>query len=317
MNEIKDHLEGYPYCPARNAGYEIIKHTVFDDLDGTKLGTVLGKNESGNFVTWQYSYFPKTDFFNGFNHGYYFGGAENEYNAELNFHNRNINRMKSCVEICNNSADKMTVYVSDLKNKIEQENELLNKVQTKHREQKFAEKIIKQPITLFSIEQNGEVGYYQNSGNLNQMDIFKAYASAENPWGVLMDKGKEISCERFAEIEQSDKFAVSVDFNIDEHRASIYTVHDNAAEEDRTGDNSALKHYDLDKIKNLIKDIEHTTSDYAEQCQLFHSRLEQCNVNKEAAEESQFEGSLSNSESAIVIVEEELQDCEETENMEI
>ncbi len=35
-----------------------------------------------------------------------------------------------------------------------------------------------QPITLFSIEQNGEIGYYQNSANLNQLDIFKIYASS-------------------------------------------------------------------------------------------------------------------------------------------
>ncbi len=148
-----------------------------------------------------------------------------------------------------------------------------------------------QPITLFSIEQNGEIGYYQNSGNLNQLDI----------------------CERAAEIEQGDKFAVSVDLNIDEHKASIYTVHGNAAEEYRTNENSSLKHYDLDIIKNMVKDIEHTVADYAEQCQLFHERLEQCNVNNAAAEGSQLEGLLSNSESEIVIIDEEMQDCEEME----
>ena len=125
-----------------------------------------------------------------------------------------------------------------------------------------------QPITLFSIEQNGEIGYYQNSGNLNQLDIFKIYASSKNPWAVLSNKGKEISCERAAEIEQGDKFAVSVDLNIDEHKASIYTVHGNAAEEYRTNENSSLKHYDLDIIKNMVKDIEHTVADYAEQRQL-------------------------------------------------
>ena len=296
MNEVKKHLEGYPYCPAKNAGYKIIEHREFDDLDGTKLGTVLGKNESGNFATWEYSYYPKTDFFNGYNHGYYFGGAENEYNAELNFHNRIIRRMKSCVEICNNSTGKMTAYVSDLKNKIEQENEILNEIEAKQQAQKSADKIIKQPITLFSIEQNGDIGYYQNSGNLNQMDIFKIYASAEHTWSVLMDKGKEISSERSAEIEQSDKFAVSVDLNIDEHKASIYTVHGNVAEDDRTNDNSSLKYYNLDKIKNMIKEIEHTTSDYAEQLQLFHDRLEQCNVNNAATEGSQFEGNHTNTE---------------------
>lgn len=156
MSVTKKHLEGYSYCPAENAGYKIIDHSVFDDLDGTKLGVVLGKNESGSFVTWEYSYYPKTNFFNGFNHGYYFGGAANEYNAQLNFHNRIIRRMTSCVEICDNSADKMTTYVSDLKSKIEKEHEVLREIEAKQLAKRASDKIVEQSMIITEAEADEE-----------------------------------------------------------------------------------------------------------------------------------------------------------------
>ena len=87
------HDEDFPqkedlHCPAENAGYSIIKQEEVTDIDGTKLGTVLGKNASGNFVTWDYSYFPKTSHFNGFNNGHYFSGEKSEIKANADFHRR-------------------------------------------------------------------------------------------------------------------------------------------------------------------------------------------------------------------------------------
>lgn len=76
------------HCPAENAGYSIIKQEEVTDIDGTKLGTVLGKNASGNFVTWDYSYFPETNHFNGFNNGHYFSGEKGELKANADFHRR-------------------------------------------------------------------------------------------------------------------------------------------------------------------------------------------------------------------------------------
>ena len=87
------HDEDFPqkedlHCPAENAGYSIIKQEEVTDINGTKLGTVLGKNASGNFVTWDYSYFPKSNHFNGFNNGHYFSGEKSEIKANADFHRR-------------------------------------------------------------------------------------------------------------------------------------------------------------------------------------------------------------------------------------
>lgn len=76
------------HCPSENAGYTIIKQEEVTDVDGTKLGTVLGKNKSGNFVTWDYSYFPQSKHFNGFNNGHYFSGEKCELKANADFHHR-------------------------------------------------------------------------------------------------------------------------------------------------------------------------------------------------------------------------------------
>lgn len=94
IREINDYLKDYPYCPSKNAGYTIVKHNEFDDIDGAKLGTVLGKNESGNFVTWEYNYFPESQFFNGFNNGLYFSGSGCEQKAELDYYRRITERME-------------------------------------------------------------------------------------------------------------------------------------------------------------------------------------------------------------------------------
>lgn len=82
------------YCPAENAGYTIVKHNEFDDIDGTKLGTVLGKNANGGFVTWEYSYFPNSKQFNGLNNGHYFSGSGGEQKAELDYYCRITERME-------------------------------------------------------------------------------------------------------------------------------------------------------------------------------------------------------------------------------
>ncbi len=63
-------------CPAKNGDFDIIKHEEITDTDGTILGTALAKSKSqyatSQYATWEYCYFPKTDYFNGFNMGHYF-----------------------------------------------------------------------------------------------------------------------------------------------------------------------------------------------------------------------------------------------------
>lgn len=73
------------YCPAHNNGYRIIEKSEIEDLDGSKCGTVLAKTKGGQFATWQYTYFPKDDFFNGFNSGNYFN---DEISATIDYHRR-------------------------------------------------------------------------------------------------------------------------------------------------------------------------------------------------------------------------------------
>lgn len=83
--------------PSENAGYTIIKQEEVTDIDGTKLGTVLGKNASGSYVTWDYSYFPKSEYLSGYNNGHYFSGDKCELKANADFHRRTAERIDNIV----------------------------------------------------------------------------------------------------------------------------------------------------------------------------------------------------------------------------
>lgn len=80
-------------CPATNAGYTIVENTEYPDTDGTILGNVLAQNEKGGFATWEYSYFPKSNFFNGFNNGNYYD-SEQKAEAFANYHTRCAKRIE-------------------------------------------------------------------------------------------------------------------------------------------------------------------------------------------------------------------------------
>ena len=83
------------YCPADNAGYRLIEINEVEDLDGSKCGTVLAKTETGSYATWQYTFFPKDDFLNGFNNGNYFN---NELAAVADYHKRSAERAERIAE---------------------------------------------------------------------------------------------------------------------------------------------------------------------------------------------------------------------------
>ena len=63
------------HCPAENiAGnttYKILEAKEHIDTDGSILGVVLAKSEH-QYVTWDYTYLPRSKFFNGFNNGHYY-----------------------------------------------------------------------------------------------------------------------------------------------------------------------------------------------------------------------------------------------------
>lgn len=81
-------------CPAKNGDFDIIKHEEITDTDGTILGTALAKSKS-QYATWEYCYFPKTDYFNGFNMGHYF---TDELEAVNNFYMRCAARSESVLK---------------------------------------------------------------------------------------------------------------------------------------------------------------------------------------------------------------------------
>ena len=74
-----------------NAGYTIIEHNEVKDTDGSMIGIALAKS-STQYVTWRFTFFPKGEYFSGFNHGHYF---VNELSAKKDYFER------SC-EMCNN-----------------------------------------------------------------------------------------------------------------------------------------------------------------------------------------------------------------------
>lgn len=77
-----------------NAGYKLLEHNEFTDVDGTLIGVVLA-NSKTQFATWRYSFFPKSEYFTGLNAGHYFS---NEISAKTDYFERLSemgNRLKS------------------------------------------------------------------------------------------------------------------------------------------------------------------------------------------------------------------------------
>ena len=54
-----------------NAGYKLLEHNEFTDVDGTLIGVVLAKSKT-QYATWRYSFYPKSEYFTGLNLGHYF-----------------------------------------------------------------------------------------------------------------------------------------------------------------------------------------------------------------------------------------------------
>lgn len=125
--------------------------------------------------------------------------------------------------------------------------------------------------SLFSIEQNGERREYVNNGN-SIFDLMNI-ASGENAYAALMQSGNQISSENFAEIQQSNNFAFSAEFNFDENEVRIYKVNGNVPEPYRTDENSSIKTYNLDTVKDLVAEIISETSDPLRRQELLEQSL--------------------------------------------
>lgn len=111
--------------------------------------------------------------------------------------------------------------------------EILSKAETTAKTEPEREK-----QALINVETFGEEHYFKINEN-SVDDILKA-ANTEKPLLEFMEMGEKISEEEYAEIQQSDSFTYSVEMNLDNDTARIYTVNDGKggiSEADRTGRN--------------------------------------------------------------------------------
>ncbi len=125
--------------------------------------------------------------------------------------------------------------------------------------------------SLYTIEQNGERREFI-SNNTSLFELLKMMLS-EKPYAALMQYGKQISSDNFAEIEQSDKFSFSADINFDEKQVRIYKVDGNVSELDRTYENSSIETYNFDSIKYLVDNIGNEVTSPALREQVLEERL--------------------------------------------
>lgn len=86
------------HCPLHNGEYKIVQVEEVTDTDGVILGNVLAVNNKAQhsmYATWEYNYFPKSDYFSGFNSGHYF---DNELLAKSNFYLRCQQRAERVIQ---------------------------------------------------------------------------------------------------------------------------------------------------------------------------------------------------------------------------
>lgn len=91
---------------------------------------------------------------------------------------------------------------------------------------------------------------YKNYYMIDKESFDKAISAdkSERPFRRFLDIGKPISEVEYAEIQQSDKFTFSLEMNLDDHSAEIYTVNNGKggiSEGNRTDDNISIKRIDL------------------------------------------------------------------------
>lgn len=104
----------------------------------------------------------------------------------------------------------------------------------------------KQLRAVFSIEQNGEIRYYE-AENAGPEDILRA-GKAQRPMIAAEQIGHRLSEMEFAEIEQSDRLAVSVAMNADSRTATVYEINGGKGgvrDENRSNQNTVLEFVSL------------------------------------------------------------------------
>lgn len=117
---------------------------------------------------------------------------------------------------------------------------------------------------LYSIEQGGDVRFYKAPDSYTEEDILKI-AYGDKPYAKLMDLGERIYDEGdYAAIQQSEKFAFSVEINFDTDTAQIYKVNDGkggVSEEDRDGYNIELFDIKISEEREKMQSLSKTKAE--------------------------------------------------------
>lgn len=108
-------------------------------------------------------------------------------------------------------------------------------------------------ISLFSIEQADEVKYYINDDN-SFYDIMKTIADSEHPFVDISKCGKPISIEEYAQIEQSNNFASSIEINMNEQTVTVTNVDGHISDPDRNSNNCKTMIHNLKDTIKAAKD---------------------------------------------------------------
>lgn len=99
------------------------------------------------------------------------------------------------------------------------------------------------PIQCYSIEQNGVVRFFETTEYLTSNEILNTVFNSDKPFVKLSEMGNQITEERYAEIQQSDKFGTGIDVNFDEDTIQTYKVNHGKgglAEPDRNEANTSI-----------------------------------------------------------------------------
>lgn len=92
-----------------NAGYKLLEHNEFTDVDGTLIGVVLAKSKT-QYATWRYSFYPKGEYLTGLNFGHYFS---NEISAKTDYFERLSEMGKRLKSEISKSEMSKTCYETD------------------------------------------------------------------------------------------------------------------------------------------------------------------------------------------------------------
>lgn len=79
-----------------------------------------------------------------------------------------------------------------------------------------------EPISLFSIKMHDEERFFQNINNLDVEELNRAYAQCSKPLVEMEQFGRTLNAAEYAELEQGNRLAFSMEFNVDKDQINIF-----------------------------------------------------------------------------------------------